>query len=327
MDSPKTPPGLDINWTPAAVADAAALAELFNEIAAADDLPERLSPSSMEHELSSYYMPLGEKTIVGRDDSGAVVGYATAYTRVAAAKEMRAYVNIYVRPSWRDRGVEESMLDWAIAAGEAALRQIPAEKRFVCGWLYKKQDDAAARFADRGFAPVRHWWEMERPLSAAIVIPAASGFVVTPWTEEHDEPARLVYNAAFADHWGSTPLDQESWAKQVIASPNFRRSFSFVAIGDGQVVGYSACEEYPEDWEAAGQREAWIAGLGVLRQWRKKGMASVMLARSMSAMLDAGAEAAMIGVDAASPSGAQHLYRDVGFVTKTTGTTWQLEVD
>ena len=37
-------------------------------------------------------------------------------------------------------------------------------------------------------------------------------------------------------------------------------------------------------------------------------------------------EAAMIGVDSSSPSGAQHLYQAVGFRTKTTGTTWQKEM-
>jgi hypothetical protein len=47
----------------------------------------------------------------------------------------------------------------------------------------------------------------------------------------------------------------------------------------------------------------------------------------MVSMRRAGAAAAMIGVDSSSPSGAQHLYQSVGFATKTTGTTWQLEVD
>ena len=51
------------------------------------------------------------------------------------------------------------------------------------------------------------------------------------------------------------------------------------------------------------------------------------MTESMKAMKDAGAEMAMIGVDSDSPSGAQHLYQSLGFVTKTTGVTWQLEID
>ena len=95
----------------------------------------------------------------------------------------------------------------------------------------------------------------------------------------------------------------------------------------GEVVGYSSCEEYPEDSEAAGRREVWIGSLGVLREWRKRGIASALLAANMAAMRADGVEAAMIGVDSDSPSGAQHLYSSVGFETSITATTWQLEVE
>ncbi len=316
-----------VQLSPAKVADAAELSQLFNSIAEADNTPERLSASSMEHELSSYFDPPDEKTLVVRSATGQIVGYATAYNRRAEAEEMRAYVNVYVAPDWRKRGLESPMTEWAIAAGTAALRDIPAQKKYICAWLFKNQEAASARYAERGFSAVRHWWDMQRPLAEEIVDRPHDGFEVVAWREEHDEPARLVYNAAFADHWGSTPMDEADWQKQAISSPNFRRDMSFVAIGGGEVVGYSACEEYPEDWEAAGHREAWIAGLGVVRVWRKRGIATALMTESMKAMKDAGAEMAMIGVDSDSPSGAQHLYQSLGFVTKTTGVTWQLEID
>ena len=325
MSAPSFPTGVALSA--AAVSDAEELSQLFNAIAEADDTPERLSPSSMEHELSSYFDPLEERTLVVRDDDGRIVGYATAYSRRAEADEMRAYVNVYVAPQWRDRGLEDPMTEWVVAAGEAALRHVVAERRYVCAWLFKKQEEASARFADRGFTPVRHWWDMERPLSDEVQDRPEKGFLVEQWSEEHDEPSRLVYNAAFADHWGSTPMDEASWRKQVIASPNFRREMSFVATDGVDLLGYSACEEFPEDWEAAGRREAWISGVGVVRAWRKRGIATALLTRSMRAMQEAGADAAMIGVDSDSPSGAQHLYQSLGFTTKTTGVTWQLEID
>ncbi len=316
-----------VTCSPANVGDADELSRLFNDIAEADDTPERLSPSSMEHELSSYFDPLEERTLVVRNHDDRIVGYATAYSRRAEADEMRAYVNVYIAPGSRHQGIDDPMTEWAIEAGTAALRNVEAERRFVCAWLYKKQEEASARFADRGFTPVRHWWDMERPLADAIPDRPEKGFLVEQWTEEHDEPARLVYNAAFADHWGSTPMDESSWREQVIASPNFKRELSYVATDGAQLLGYSACEEYPEDWEAAGRREAWIAGLGVVRSWRKRGIATALMTRSMRAMRDAGTDTAMIGVDSDSPSGAQHLYQSLGFTTKTTGVTWQLEID
>jgi mycothiol synthase len=327
VNTPSLPLDIGISWSAAAVADAGEMSRLFNDVADADGIPERMSPASMEHELSTYFVPTDERTLVARDANGNIVGYATAYMRRAEAEEMRASVNVFVAIEGRGRGLEEAMAEWAIAAATEALSEVPADRRYVCTWLYKKQKDAAARFASRGFTPVRHWWEMERSLVDPVEPRSENGFDVVQWDVQYDEPARLVYNEAFADHWGSTPMDEENWAKQVIASPNFRRSMSFVALAEGSVVGYSACEEYPEDWEASGQREAWVAGLGVVSEWRKRGIATALLTRSMNAMRTHGAEAAMIGVDSDNPSGAQHLYSSVGFVTRTTGTTWQLELD
>jgi len=326
MTIPSVSPDLGISWLPAAVSDADELSELFNAIAEADDTPERLSAKSMEHELTSYFNPLEERTLVARDPNDAIVGYATAYCRRSEAEEMRAYVNVYVAPSWRDRGLEDAMTDWAIEAGTRALRDVSTERRYVCAWLYNKQEEASVRFADRGFTPVRHWWDMERILDTDIPISSTGGFAIVPWEECFDKAARFVYNAAFSDHWGSTPMDESSWLKQVIESPSFRRNYSFVAVGDGDVVGYAACAEYPEDWESAGRREAWIEGLGVVRSWRKRGIATSLLAHAMQAMKANGIEATLIGVDSDSPSRAQHLYQRLGFTTKTTGVTWQLEL-
>ena len=168
---------------------------------------------------------------------------------------------------------------------------------------------------------------MERHLDNDIAPSPIEGADVVPWTDEHSTPVRLIHNAAFADHWGSVPMDEDVWRKRMLESPGFRQDLSFVAVADDDIVGYSYNEVYEEDWESAGQSEGWIGGLGVLRDWRKKGIATALLAVSMNAMRAAGLEAAMIGVDSSSPSGAQHLYHDVGFRTKTTGTTWQLAVD
>ncbi len=311
---------------PATLGDAAELAALFNRVAEADGLPERLSVESMEHELSAYYDPVAEKTAVVLREAS-IVGYATAYSRRAEAAELRAYVNFYVSPEWRKHELEGPLLEWGVTTGTALLRKMPAERRFVCSWLMKKQKDTSARFAARGFTAVRHWWEMERSLAEPSASQPTDGFEIELWDDRHSEPARLVYNAAFADHWGSTPMDSESWKKHILDSPNFRPGLSLVAVAGNDVVGYLTCEEYPEDAEASGRREAWMAGLGVLRDWRKRGIATALLARCIDEMHADGVEYAMIGVDSDSPSGAQHLYASVGFSTKSTGTTWQLEVD
>lgn len=326
MHTPTTRAGLDVSWSPATTADAAGLSDLFNSIGEYDETPERLSAESMLHELEAYFLPIEERTVVGRNGEGLVVAYGTVFHRPADGSEHRVHLNLYVGPQNRDAGLEDAIADWAVATATDVLQAQQADRKYLCASFYEKQEETAQRYAARGFEPVKYWWEMERYLAEEIASVPEEGFAVVPWEVDHAEPARLVYNAAFADHWGSAPMDSPTWSRLVLDSPGFRHNYSYVAVADGEVVGYAANEAYPEDWEAAGRSEVWIGGLGVVRGWRKRGVATALLAHSMVAMKGDGIDAAMIGVDSASPTDAQHLYHGVGFRTKITGTTWQREV-
>lgn len=112
----------------------------------------------------------------------------------------------------------------------------------------------------------------------------------------------------------------------MIETPRFHRDLSFCALHEGEVVGYSHNQVYPEDWEAAGRSEGWIGGLGVLRAWRKRGVATALMKRSFVAMEAAGLDYAMIGVDNDSPTGAHRLYEGVGFRTKHTSVVLERSV-
>lgn len=325
MNTPQTSAELGVSWRPVEISDAARLSELFNAVAEVDDTPERISPKTMAHDLTAWE-PLEARSIVAETATGTIAGYGGVHFWEADTEELRVYVSSYVHPEHRHRGIEEPLVDWTVAAGERVLAETKATKRYVCTWLYKKLEDRAMMYERRGFTAVRHWWEMERPLAEDVPVAPEEGFSVVPWEDAHSIPVRSVHNAAFVDHWGSVPMNEDTWRKRMLESPSFRRDLSFVAAADGKLIGYAFNEVYEEDWEAAGRSEAWIVALGVFRDWRKKGVATALLSRSMQAMQRAGLEAAMIGVDSSSPSGAQHLYQAVGFRTTITGTTWQREV-
>ncbi|MEA2003189.1 MAG: GNAT family N-acetyltransferase [Actinomycetota bacterium] len=316
----------DISWAPATIEDAAGLAAAFNEVAVADGTPERLSSETMDYELTSSYQPLDRRTMLARTSTGEIAAYGTVYYRADKGVEHRVHVATYVVPTYREQGLEDALTDWVVAAAVDELRTSTAQRRYVCTGLYKKLEDVAHRFAARGFEPARHWWEMERQLEDDIVFPSQDEFTVVPWAGEYTGLIRLVHNAAFADHWGNTPISAESWQKQMMDSPGFRPDLSFVAMANGEPVGYAYNEMYPEDWEAAGRSECWIGALGVVRDWRKRGIATALLAHSMRAMHEDGLDVAMIGVDSSSPTGAHHLYESVGFRTRNTATTWQREI-
>ena len=134
-------------------------------------------------------------------------------------------------------------------------------------------------------------------------------------------------NAAFADHWGSAPVDEASW-HSLVRGHGARADLSVVAVEEatGEVVGLCLNQAYPEDDELTGRQEAWIENLATAGRWRGRGVASSMIAWSMRAFAEAGFSHAMIAVDTDNLTGAARLYRSVGFERERRSVTHQIEL-
>lgn len=78
-------------------------------------------------------------------------------------------------------------------------------------------------------------------------------------------------------------------------------------------MGCAINAAYAQEWGPQGFTEGQTDRLGVRRGWRQRGVASAMLRRSMMIFAEAGLEAAGLGVDAASPTGAYGLYEQLGY--------------
>lgn len=328
MSIPNPPGVVGVTWRPATEADAEGLATLVNTVGEVDGTPERWSPETMLHQvLSSPHADLERKTLLGVTADGTVVAQAIVRVQPSDVIEQRAYISTGVAPDWRDRGLEDFVADWGVAVAESLLEATVSDlPKYLSRFVYTSEVDETERFERRGFHRARHFWEMERPLGDEQPGADPDGIAIVPWDESHDEPSRLVSNAAFADHWGSPPISDEDWMHDKIGTPRFRRDLSFCALDDREIVGYSHSQVYPEDWDAAGRTEGWIGDLAVLRDWRKRGIATSLLRRSFVAMEAAGLDYAMIGVDSESPTRAQRLYEAVGFRTRHTSLVLERQV-
>ena len=62
---------------------------------------------------------------------------------------------------------------------------------------------------------------------------------IVPWPDDRDDEILAVTAAAFADHWGSTPITPDRWHQQVRGF-GARPDLSFVAVDDanGDVVSF-----------------------------------------------------------------------------------------
>lgn len=321
-DRPQIP---ELTWRVATVDDAAALAHHQNACAEADGLPERMSEEGYAHELAGPDADLDTKSLLAIDSDGRIAARCGIWLRSESAAERRAYVDVTVAPSWRGRGLARYLSEWGIRRCEELLHDPESSAQaFVCSWLYEQQEDQISLMRSLGLEPVRFFHEMERPLDGVLAPPRrVDGIDVARWGPEHDQPIRLVSNAAFADHWGTTPLGEDSWKHHVLDDPHFRRDLSFVAMHGPMPVGYAKNALYPEDWEAAGRSEGWIESLGVLADYRGRGIASALLEHTFAAFHREGLEAAMLGVDTANPTGAFVVYERVGFTTLHKAVTLQ----
>ena len=126
-------------------------------------------------------------------------------------------------------------------------------------------------------------------------------------------PTRLAHTEAFADHWGSTPTDPERWKHWYTGAQSFRPAVSLLLLDGGEVAAYLLSYFWAADAEATGVREAWVGQLGTRPAWRRRGLASLLLATALHGFRDAGYQQAGLDVDSANSTGALGLYERLGF--------------
>jgi ribosomal protein S18 acetylase RimI-like enzyme len=302
-------------WRPLAADDVDAYADLQEAARIADAGEEVMTREVARHELTDPNCPVATNTLALALPDGKLAGSIMVHQRLQGLESRRIYLWGVTHPDHRGKGIGRALLDWGVARGEEILADQPAHLlRVVEAYRDERLADAITLHESAGFQSVRWYFDMRRDLREPIPAEATP----LPVRIEGYEPAlaervRAAHNEAFADHWGSEPLTPELWTRDFVGDPYFRGDLSFVAFDGGEVAGYTVNYVAEADWEAAGIREGWVGQLGVRRPWRKRGLATALLVRSMRAFRDAGLDAASLGVDAENPTGALGVYERIGF--------------
>jgi ribosomal protein S18 acetylase RimI-like enzyme len=118
--------------------------------------------------------------------------------------------------------------------------------------------------------------------------------------------------SAFADSWGEEVQTEADWQK-FLESPVYQPDLWCIAVdaATGDVVGHilNFLGEPGED----GARVGWTESIAVIAPYRRRGIASAMLAESLRIVRDAGAASAALGVDQQNPNEALTLYERLGY--------------
>ena len=99
-----------------------------------------------------------------------------------------------------------------------------------------------------------------------------------------------------------------------------------MALVDGAVAGYSLIYEHDADTQATGVREAYLGQLGVLPEFRGRGLGSALIVESLRAAAAAGMDRSGLTVDTNNTTGALQLYERLGFAVDARETVWALRV-
>lgn len=257
-------------------------------------------PESIREELTwTWHLPttdLERDTRIVRD-ADAVVAYGEA-TWKHPGEGGPLDLSVRVHPDHRGAGFGTLLVAWgeglANERGSGGVRAFATDR------------DAAGHdlLRSRGYVHVRSAFTMRRSLEADEPPGTPPAGVTIRRYEDLDERVLFeVHEASFAEHWGFRPTSLERFNEE-LQGADWDPSLVFLADAGGATVGYVVAFLF----EACG----YVAILGVLKEWRGRGIAKALLRRSFAELASRGMREVRLNVDSQNVHGAVALYEGAG---------------
>ena len=212
----------------------------------------------------------------------------------------------YVHPELRGRGVGSLLIRLTEARAYALGTSVEAGRVYLQNATI--EPDAAPLYVAMGYVPVRRHWRMVMELDSMSPPVVPDGVVIRGDVEPDERRGvHATLQAAFADHWESRPHPFDEWSKRVFERNGFDSTLLWVAETDGALAGAIDADDshVAGDW-------GYIQTVGVLREYRRRGIAEALLLTAFAELQRRGETRVALGVDAQNPTGATRLYEKVG---------------
>ncbi len=170
----------------------------------------------------------------------------------------------------------------------------------------------AGVLVEAGMTPVRRFYRMAIDATSPEVpdempaLPDGVEIVV----RDDDETRRAIYELdreAFREHWGYADYPYAEWIQHMTSSPTYDPADWWLLTVDGAPAGICLLSE-----SRAELGEGFVGVLGVLKDFRGRGLAQLLLRRAFVHYRERGRTAIALGVDATNTTGAVALYEKVG---------------
>jgi len=257
-----------------------------------------------------------------RGGSPSIIGYSRVgwYT---GSEDTRLYYQIsFLLPEWRGEGFWQAM----VRQNERRLREIAAghpstARRFFQAWATDTQLKWISVLESQGYQAVRVFFNMLHRLEDIPDRPMPVGLEVRPVRPEHfrsiwdvqKEETRDLFETV-AEDW--TEDKYQAWLDRPSHTPHLWQ----VAWDGDQVAGMVLTRINEVENEEHGRKRGYTEHIFVRRPWRKRGLASALIASSLRVLKAHGMNEAELGVDSDNQSGALGLYQTMGYQTYYTDT-------
>ncbi len=301
--------------------------EIMNLRAEHFDEPARrtLEAVTVYWETQANFNPSRDAVVALAD--GRIVAFARVHWYDENNGPRVYFHDAHVHPGWFRRGIGTALLDWLSRridemASAHAVR--PAERRTMTNDF----DEAPSTMLPvAGYHRTGSDATLIRPkLTDVPEAELPMGLEIRPVTE-HDY--RAIYRAdveAFRNHRGVGDQGEAGW-QRFRFDPRFDPTLWKVAWHGDSVVGQVRTFVDQEENQATGRRRAWTEDISVQRDWRNQGVARALICASLRDLHDRGFEEAALSVHTENPTGAFHLYTDMGYQVVSTFTEWSRRVE
>jgi mycothiol synthase len=163
-------------------------------------------------------------------------------------------------------------------------------------------------FAENGFKPVRHWFNMKIDLrqkspSGDMILP--SGYKIEPFRLNQDEEDTFrAFEESFQTHFDYNPSTLEDFLKRTNRE-GFDPELWLLLKENDSIAGFIFCKRSTE-------QHAEITHVGIRPAWRKKGLGRTLLYHAFHVLFNEGRPVIDLNVDSKNGTGAVKVYESVG---------------
>ena len=275
-----------------------------------------------------------------RDPEGVARGWVSCHDRARG----RVLVGVTVDPDLPD-DLADPVAAWCFERAEELATVIGVDR----GLEQTQMDSGAFADDDRqprwltaaGFRHVRDWWQMTRPVApeeatslpepregVTVRLVARDGGGRLP-DEQDLRDVHMVLEASFADHFNSYRETFEEFLHRLRADPGHRWDHWWLAEVDGQPAGALVAVAVTGRTTRDGKEQpdgSYVEYIGVHSRARGRGVAKSLLYAVIADAAERGRNRVGLEVDADSPTGADGLYRSLGWETVYTTQSWHRDL-